>query len=292
MFITRFGKLLDRSPRQLYTILHRKLSSGGKELSDFDDQHPCVFVLSTGRTGTQTLAALFGLATNIFANHEPTPGLYGLSKLSYEYSREPGACMILKEAFLTARRELLNYSLDCGRGYIETSPQATFLAPVILEAIPEVRYLHLVRDPRDVVRSGMRRKWYDGHAYDKTRLVPHPDSEAGRQWDDFDVFQKNLWLWTETNEWILEFSRSLPLDQTLLVRSEDVFTGHDKTLRKLFAFINAPMPLERKIRRILGKKLNAQIAGMFPKAAEWPQDMYNNLVTTAGKMAEKLGYEL
>jgi len=289
--MSRVGKLVDKSPRQLLHYLRRRLTKQ-EQLQSFDDKHPCVFVLSTGRAGTQTLAALFGLATNVFAYHEPGPQLYGLSKLSYEYSDDIHIREVLREAFLVARKEEMDYSLYCGKGYIETSPQVTFLAPVILEAISDVRFIHLVRDPRDVVRSGMRRKWYNGHPADRTRVAPPPDSEAGRQWEVYNPFQKNLWLWAETNRWIIEFSSSLSADRMLLVHSEDLFAAREDTMRNQFTFIGAPVPSKRKILRVLGKKLNVQKTGRFPEPPSWSEEMRSDLLTIAGETARELGYEL
>lgn len=283
--------VFDHSPRQLVHYARRRLLKQ-ERLRSFDTERPCVFVLSTGRTGTQTLAALLGLAKNVFAYHEPIPKLYGLSKLSYQHSNDRLGCEILQEAFLTARRELLDYSLDCGRGYVETSPQTTFLAPIILDAIPEARFIHLVRDPRDVVRSGMRRGWYDGSPFDKNRIVPRPDSEVSRQWKVYNAFQKNLWLWTETNRWISKFYSGLPADRTRLVHSEDVFSSDEETMSRLFAFAGAPVPSSWKMTRVLNKKLNAQKTGQFPKPSAWSEEMYSDLLAIAGETARDLGYEL
>lgn len=292
MLASRISKLIiDKSPRQLYYRL-RQTFLVQEQLQEFDAEHPSVFVLSTGRVGTQTLAALFGLASNVFAYHEPSPILYGLSKLSYENTQNILASQILKEVFLTARRELLDYSLYCGRGYVESSPQTTFLAPVIREALPSARFIHLVRDPRHVLRSGIRRRWYAGHPADKTRIVPDPSSEAGTQWDSYNTFQKNLWLWTETNKWIIQFSESLLAERILLVHSEDLFNAHKPTIKQLFAFVGASIPSFRKIERVLGKKLNAQKKGTFPQPSDWSQAMNDDLLARAGETAKKLGYDL
>ena len=178
--------LLDQSPRQVWRFLARKLGFH-KPLDTFDEEHPCMFVLSTGRTGTETIAALFTSAKNVISLHEPSPRMYEISKLAYEYSEDAVARRLLGAAFLSLRNELLNTSLAYGAGYVESSPQVTFLAPVILEKYPMARFIHLVRDPRDVVRSGMRRKWYDGHPSDPTRIVPVHNSQDRQKWNEFNT---------------------------------------------------------------------------------------------------------
>jgi len=287
---SNFDKLVNHSPRELLYYLRRKVVRREK-LPEFNDKRVCVFVLSTGRVGTATLAALLGLAKNAFTYHEPEPLLYGLSKLSYEYSDNTNVSKVLQEAFYVARQELMKRSLDCGMGYIESSPQATFLAPFIQKVVPDVRFIHLVREPRDVVRSGMRRKWYEGHGADKTRIIPHPDSSTGREWESYSAFKKNLWLWNETNSWILKFTSSVPAERILLLHSEDVFGASEEALRKLFTFVGSSLPPGRKIAHVLGKKLNQQKTGTFPESEVWSHEMQCDLLKIAGRTAESLGYK-
>jgi len=152
--------------------------------------------------------------------------------------------------------------------------------------------MHLVRDPRYVVRSAMRRRWYDGHSYDGLRIVPQPDSEAGRNWEMYDAFKRNLWLWAETNRWIVRFCSSVPADRVLSVHSEDIFSGEEETWRKLYFFIGAPMPSKRRIMGVLSEKLNAQETGTFPEPSRWSEVMYSEFRIIAGETAKALGYKI
>ena len=286
-----FSRLLDLPPRQTAQYLRYNLT-GRSRLAAFDDEHPCVFVLSTGRAGTRTLAAFFGLADNVFAYHEPSPTLYALSRLGYELASDAGARELLRQAFLEARDPILSHSLRCGKGYIETSPQATFLGPVIADAIPGVRFIHLVRDPRDVARSAMRRNWYGGHANDKTRIVPLESSPVARQWASYSAFRKNVWLWQETNTWIARVCADLPPERVLLVHSEDFFQGKAETAAQLMNFVGAPRPRPGEVRTFVGKRLNAQQTGVFPEPSRWPEEMRRDVAEIAGPMARALGYEV
>ncbi len=84
-FRSNFDKLVDNSPCEVLFSLRRKIAAREK-LREFSDERVCLFVLSNGRVGIDTLASLLGLAKNAFTYHEPKPLLYELSKLSYEYS--------------------------------------------------------------------------------------------------------------------------------------------------------------------------------------------------------------
>ncbi len=284
-------KTFINTPPSEWGYLVRRKFNKTQSLNQFDETHPCVFVLSTGRVGTQTLAALCSLAPNVLAYHEPKPYLYKLSRCAYDLHEDKMARIALKEAFLSMRQALMQRSLFYKRGYVETSPQMTFLAPAILEAIPDVRFIHLVRDPHDVVRSGMRRKWYEGHAADINRISPRSDSPYQKDWANMSAFRKNIWLWTETNRWILNFTTKIPKEQTILIHSEDIFTGNRQTLDNIFHLLNSPLPSQKRIKKILGKTLNAQTEGNFPKASKWSDDLQIELNTIAGDILEPLGYQ-
>ena len=286
--------ILNTPPRVLLHLARLKIWPQNR-LETFTDEHPCVFFLATGRVGTATLAQICGLAKNVFAYHEPHPELFGLSKASYAHSeRRPGDEFVesaLREGFLTARRELMDYSLYCRRGYVETGPQATFLAPKILRSVPNVKFIHLARDPKKFSRSGMRRKWYQGHQYDRWRITPDANNAFGKRWEGFSPLEKNLWLWAETNRWALDFSQNLPPGKSLLVRSEDVFAADPDTMTRLFKFIGSNPPSERKIKRILGRQLNEQTEGTFKEPENWLAELDKDLVRFVKKTAATLGYE-
>jgi len=134
----------DRSVRY---IARRILAAVARRprLKEFGEGAPCFFVLSTGRTGTQTLAALLNLSPEAFVYHEPSPRLNGLSVIAYKYLDEPVVEEVLAEAFRTSRWMLFRESLACGKGYGETSHGATFLVYAIHRAVPVAKFIHLVR---------------------------------------------------------------------------------------------------------------------------------------------------
>lgn len=289
------NELWNNTPQVLFHKTRKKIL-GRNSIESFDEEHPCVFVLSTGRVGSETLAHLAGLAKNIISYHEPLPKLFALSKLAYELSKKFNTDIdlekIFTEAFVTSRSHLIQNSLFCGQGYIETGPDPTFLAPIILEAIPEARFIHLVRNPEKVVQSGALRHWYDGHGMDYSRIIPDPSSRFGKTWVEFSPYEKNLWLWAETNRWILDFSQSISPDKYLLLQSEDVFSANESAINKMYQFLSSDQPSQTKISRILGKRYNAQLSA----SSIYPEIKYSNidqdLFVFAKEIAMKLGYQV
>ncbi|NTW09633.1 MAG: sulfotransferase [Anaerolineaceae bacterium] len=286
--------LLNTPPRVLFRLVKPGLRKN-EPYGTYDSINPCVFVLSTGRVGTKTLAELFTLDNHVFAYHEPLPKFFGLSRMCYDQS--DGASVgqnveaALVEAFLTGRRDLLNCSLYNNRGYIETSPQVTFVAPFILKVIPDARFIHVVRNPQEVVASGVRRKWYTGQINDQWRITPRPGDPFEPIWGKLDQVEKILWLWAETNRWILDFSATQGKGHCQMIHSEDLFSGNADTIRSLYDHPGLAMPAERKIRHILRKPINAQKSGEFEKTGDWYQRVNPELAHFVTQIAVSLGYK-
>jgi len=286
--------LLNTPPRTLF----RLMKSGGRKTDQFipyETLNPCAFVLSTGRVGTKTLAEICALDRHVYAYHEPLPKLFGLSRVCYELTTSARADAKLEaalvEAFLTARRDLLNVSLYNQRGYIETSPHVTFAAPFILKVIPNVRFIHMVRNPQAVVTSGVRRKWYAGQINDQWRITPKPGDPFEPLWEKMDQVEKILWLWAETNRWILNFCGTLGSAHGLLIHSEDLFAAKAEPLNALYAHLGLALPAERRIRHILNRRINAQQSGEFEKSGEWNLHVKPELALFVTQVANSLGYQ-
>ena len=238
------------------------------------------------------MAALLRLGKEFVAYHEPDPSLYGLSKAVYATAPSPKSNLIAREAFLLARRQLVVNAVSREKGYIETSPQVTFLAPIIDAVLPNSLFVHLIRNPYDVVRSGMRRGWYSGNPADSTRIVPDVDSEFGMRWTNMSALEKNLWLWRETNDWVDGFLLNVSTDRKLRLKYEHCFCANSSALPDLFSAIGCSRPQSSRIRRVLSKKLNAQEGGDFPRVEDWTSEMKNSAVEIAGPTIERFGYDI
>jgi len=259
-------------------------------LEGFDSEHPCIFVLSTGRVGTETLSALSKLASEYSVYHEPVPKIYRLGKLSYELNTNDVIESLLTESFFTTRSVLFANALNKGCGYIETSPQVTFFAKIISKSMPNSKFIHLIRSPRDVVRSGMRRKWFNNEEYDGNRIQPTESSAIEIDWEKASDFEKIIWLWAETNNWITKFSENISSDRFIVLQSEAMFDGSKETLYRLFSFLNRKIPRDRLVRKVLHRKLNRQKVGEFPQSSEWTAEMDDKLLKIAGSVMKYHGY--
>ena len=251
--------------------------------------NPCVFLLSTGRTGTMQIAALLDLSKKIIALHEPTPLLYNAGHDAYFNAHDIEKWISVVHA---ARDELVAFANHRNCIYIETNNRLTFLAEAFAAAYPASKFIFLYRHPYDVIRSGMRRKWYSGNVLDYTRITPKSDDQMAANWNQFCPEEKIAWLWNTVNEYSRLFIEKLPKSRSFELRAEDVFEKRRNTIVELFNFIGAPMPPEKDIVKVLSLKLNAQKKGKALSPVEWSSELKTKIDQILGSTAMLLKYPL
>ena len=246
----------------------------------------CVFFLSTGRTGTQTLMHLFNLSEHIEAFHEPRPQLMLERKMArVEIAKNPKK---YRRIFEQSRGVKLLSSRLRSKIYVETSARLTFFAPVISELMPNAKFIYTHRNPSEVIRSGMRRGWYVNHPADYARIVPANNNENFLEWEEWDPFKKICWYWNTYNKFSLDFIATIPQSRVLVLNSADIFSGN--VGKELFHFLDLESPSQEQINHVLNKKYNAQKKSHFASYREWDENMKNTLYEMAGDVMKRLGY--
>lgn len=249
-----------------------------------------VFVLSTGRTGTETLARLLALFPHVDAYHEPSPQLLRERQQAFlEVYATPDKYLAILRA---ARRAALTNSLLRGKVYAETSARLTFLAPAIAQAMPNARFIFLHRHPAEVVRSGMRRNWYNGHPADMYRIFPPPGTLEATRWPEWSQFQKISWYWKAYNRFALDFLRLHGRDRVFVlpfgaIRSVDV-----RVFGSLFRFLGLPQLPDDAVASVLGTRFNEQLSGEFPHYSEWSREQRIMLAEICEPEMSELGYTM
>lgn len=247
---------------------------------------PSLFVISSGRTGTKGVVALLAQSPRILSLHEPTPTGVEEAKRAYLDGLEGGR---YAEFLRRARGQRLFYARVTGRSYAEAT-NMIYLAPLIAEELPGSRFLFLHRHPGEVVRSGMRRGWYERHPWDPYRITPRPDDPAHAQWPEWDPFEKICWFWHAANRYILDFVASLDPQRVMVLSFEDYTGGDLESKRALFRFAGQEPPADDRLTSVVSLKVNAQHTGDFPKYAEWTDAQRDTLRRIAGPTMERLGY--
>ena len=129
----------------------RGLHSLGERLRASDER--LVFVVGSPRSGTTFLAAAIGRQ----------PGFVDLSEINPHKAAIPSLAGLPDAEAATRIRAVVERvrALALVRGWrgVEQTPETAFVLSAALQAYPEGRAVHLVRDGRDVVCSLLERGW-------------------------------------------------------------------------------------------------------------------------------------
>ena len=112
-----------------------------------------IFIVSSGRTGTKAIAQhLSRCYPNVWAAHEPSPSwrlrMATTRALCGKASREE-----LRSMLVRLRGDLVGRAAQ--RIYVESNPYLSGFVEVLGEVFEDARVVHVVRDPRTYVRSGV-----------------------------------------------------------------------------------------------------------------------------------------
>ncbi len=115
---------------------------------------PCpVFIVGSPRSGTTFTAVTTGRVRGFADLGELRPLKAVIGEL-WALPREEAAARIRRTLIFAQR-----LGFTAGLRAIEQTPESTFLIPAIVSAFPNARFVHLVRDGRDVAASLIRLGW-------------------------------------------------------------------------------------------------------------------------------------
>lgn len=231
---------------------------------------PYVFVLSTGRSGTLLITKILEKSPHLRVEHNPKPALEFASSVVHRDNLNIQAQEI---AVLASRFDL--FFLDTflrDRVYVETNNRITFFAPAIAKMLPNSKFIHLVRDPADFVRSGMRRGYYQEGLTQHQRL----DGSKHPPWESFSQLEKIAWEWNEINSMIENFKSKIMSDRILTVNSERLYS-EPTTTHAIYKFINIEDPYvslknSKLLKKLLSQPINKQSVGNFPRYFNWTDE--------------------
>ncbi|MBC7814993.1 MAG: hypothetical protein H7175_27795 [Burkholderiales bacterium] len=211
------------------------------------------FIVSTGRSGTETIAELLSRSPDCVCLHEPEPRLIA-EATQYLYGEMPHAAMI------DLLRQSRPPTLD-GKEYGESAYKLTFVMPALREAFPDAKLVWLIRDGRAVVESFYTpRRYYHPLRHNVDWEIYRPSADkvgemSSREWAGLSRFEKCCWFWSYQNRLIEQhFIERVEKNgsEFLFIRLEEL----DAQQAALFEF--------------LGVRLPPEWAGEVPHLNVWP----------------------
>ncbi len=257
-----------------------------------------VFIVSTGRAGSTMIAQVLALHPRILALHEPHPHL---RTEAYVRWKRVDMKETVKRRIRKKREDLINQVLSNRLVYAESSNYASMLIEELYDLF-DARFIHLYRNGRDFVVSGLQRGWYIDNTL-KTKMknwlrrrffldtgktaqdnLLDPPGHLGSR------LEKIAWLWVEINKNILEKLERLPEENRFSFSLECL---NKDRIEELLDFIGV-----EKERGLIDDMLSVAMSRpnrtktiKIPEEDVWTEENIKRFYSIAGDMMKRLGYE-
>ena len=120
-----------------------------------------IFISSSGRSGSKSIASTLNNVDNVKAFHSP---------FNFE---NYNCCKYLSqlEEVKKQRKKLIESVINNNYNYIESAVCIRYCIEDLVKLYPECTIVHLVRDGRDFVRSGLNRPWFKGNVNNRFNKI-------------------------------------------------------------------------------------------------------------------------
>jgi hypothetical protein len=256
------------------------------------------FIVSSGRTGTKFMADFFAANFNdVTSTHEPAPDFFAIGTKKFIEKRPPQRT---QQSIFNARAAVIEIAKTtrCSH-YIESNPNLVYILSDIDVVFPESKFVYIVRDPADTVRS-MFSKSPDNSgvalfyaATDKRRRLTAKDLEDDpwhSQWHTFNRFQRICWYWQFANEQAIKFCLDNP--RCLTVKYEDIFGSNSvNTLDQITHFLGLQSQQKGTFsKESTRERKNTNPEVLLEKIDKWSQEQKRQFNNILGNTRNKLGY--
>lgn len=212
------------------------------------EEHNLFFVLSSGRSGSKTIAQTLGQLPRCVCLHHPAPEL--VVEATQCYYDGTGA-----EEIKRVLKDTRPMATDRDT-YGEVNLQLSLLIPILNDAFPTCKFIWLIRDGREAVASMYDRGWYDTsntkvpQEWHRARLQGDRTGDfSTAQWNSLTRFQRCCWIWKKYNLVIERELGTMEKQRWTSVRLDRL----KNTLPELAAFLGLTW------RRVLVEKHNVAI---------------------------------
>lgn len=209
--------------------------------------HPAIFFISSGRSGTQWLCDVLGrvYADSAEVTHEPLKRAYWPKRFlrhSGDYPSSPYFDEL--DHHMRHIETVLEH-----RTYIETGWPCFPAIPFLKERFgSRFKLVQLLRNPINAAASLVTHNYYSPEL--KTEVVLHGQLEPfdpgtvlegwADRWTRLSSFEKCLFHWTEIHNYAEEIRQEVEPERFLRITSEELFSGREESFQELTRFLELP----------------------------------------------------
>jgi hypothetical protein len=252
-----------------------------------------IFVISTGRTGTQAIANYFNQSyQSVTATHEPRPSRR-FRVLSNLHLCNKVSTSLVERLLLSARKQILENTTT--QIYLEANPFLHGCLPALANAFPGCRVIHVVRDPRTYIPSHINHgvfsglKGLAGIYFPYWLLKPDYYEKGGsKQWKEMSPQERLGWRWNTINK-ILDEGSQIFGDHYTRIRFEDLFDKEKSGLITMAKWIKLK-DNKSLIEAAARKRHNISRGTSFPPFDAWDNITQQNVLKLCASRMRDYGY--
>jgi acetyltransferase-like isoleucine patch superfamily enzyme len=215
-----------------------------------DERTPNIcFVLTTGRAGSTTIAAVLNQHPKVDAKHEAH---LQLVKWSTDYAHGALSHDDMKRKLVQLLLQTSVYRDDTV--YVFSDLKLFNLTPLLREIIPSAKFVWMLRSGSAVVASTVGRSWYAGPDHPVWKNIDwyyHDNrirgdlcgSVTAAEWASMTPFEKNCWYWTHVNTVIERDLNLVPESLRRTQRLEDFDAAAALALQRFLNVEPAKIPV-------------------------------------------------
>ena len=237
------------------------------------------FFLSTARSGSMWLSQLLDAASSVCACHEFSLNHRYNNGVLTKDKRTAQGFLNLSQDISFVRQLLIesrNWMESQGKNCAEANVYLEEFLPLLDEVFSDACFVHLHRDPRDVVRSIMNRDWYDTPDDDRHPRILMED------WDLLSQFEKACCYVHVVHERLLRKCK-------IQLKFEDM-TQDIKYLSASLQKIGIAF-YPRLAKKLYNNKINANSKADFPEYSKWTEEQKCTFHRILWPIIMTFGYE-
>ncbi|MGK7939758.1 MAG: sulfotransferase [Crocosphaera sp.] len=254
-----------------------------------------IFIVGSGRSGTTFLGSCIGKIPEISYHFEPDI-IKATAKYVYtgEWSQKKAQWYYRNIYSL-----LMRIHGDGDLRLADKTPRNSFIIPFLYETFPDAKFIHIIRDGRDVALSLSKQPWYRGDQVNSgirerggypygpyARFWVEPDRV--REFETTSDIHRCIWLWRRYLETILEATTQLPENQYYELRYETLVTDTKQEGKRLLDFLEITSTSSRRLFQQAIAQARPNSVGLGQK--QLSDEQLQEIEQEGGNMLNRLGY--
>lgn len=255
-----------------------------------------IFIVGSPRSGTTFLGKCIAQLPEISYHFEPVAtkaaARYVYDRLWHEDKSQ--------RFYQFIYRWLMRFHGDGDLRFAEKTPQISFIVPFLAKAFPEAKFVHIIRDGRDVAASLAEKPW---HRLDKKNsTIRDPDGYMCGPWARFwvepdrieefettDDLHRCGWIWRRHVEEVLQAAVDLPNGTYHELRYEDLVENPRQEAQKILEFLGiSDQQSHQLFQEAVAKDVRASSVGRW--RATVPESALVQLEAEISPLMQKLDY--